>query len=120
VSPRRRDNDRGEPARRGPSRIGDLLPVAARSLGLEEELRWARAAAAWNAVLAALAPGAGQSRLVRLAADGTLVVDAELPIAGQEIRLRADELLAAFEATPGGFRAARLRVVVAPHKIGPP
>jgi hypothetical protein len=47
------------------------------------------------------------------------VVEAALPIAGQEIRLRADELLAAFEAAPGGLRAARLRVVVSRRNIDP-
>lgn len=116
----RRDHDPGRPERRTPSRIGDLLPSAAGALGLEEQLRWARATAAWDGVVAALAPGAAPSRLVRLAADGTLVVEAALPIAGQEIRLRADELLEAFEAAPGGLRAARLRVVVARRNIEPP
>ena len=94
-------------------RVGDLLPEAARALGLEEQLRWARAVAAWEPVVAERVPAAaGGSRPVRLDADGSLVVEVAAPIVGQELRLRADELLAAFAEAPGGIRAARLRVVV--------
>lgn len=108
-------------ARRPVHRIGDLLPDAARALGMEEELRWARAGIAWEAVVARLVPGAsGGSRPVRVDADGALVVEAAAPIVGQEIRLRSDELLEAFAAAPGGIAASRLRVVVARVIIGPP
>jgi hypothetical protein len=120
MSPGRRDQDQAGPGRRTPSRVGDLLPGVARTLGLEEQLRWARAAKAWDGVVTALVPEASPSQLVRLGADGTLVVHVALPIAGQELRLRADELLEAFEAASGGLRAARLRVVVARRNIGPP
>ncbi len=102
-------------------RVGDLLPEAARALGLEEELRWVRAAAAWDAVVAALVPGAaGGSRPMRLDADGTLVVEAAAPIVGQELRIRAEELLAGFAREPGGIPAPRLRVVVARGMIRSP
>jgi hypothetical protein len=43
---------------------------------------------------------------------GVLVVEADAPIVGQELRLRTPELLAAFRAAPGGFLARELRVVV--------
>jgi hypothetical protein len=101
--------------------VGDLLPDAARALGLEEQLRWVRAAAAWDAVLADRLPAAaGGSAPVRLEGDGTLVVEAAAPIVGQELRLRADELLEAFAAAPGGVAAVRLRVVVGRGIIGRP
>ena len=114
MSPARRFDEPGAPRRRPVERVGDLLPEAARALGLEEQLRWARAATAWDGVVAELAPAAaGASRPVRVEGDGTLVVEAAAPIVGQELRIRADELLAAFAAAPGGVRAGRLRVVVA-------
>lgn len=121
MSPARPFRDPRLPARRPVHRVGDLLPDAARALGLEEQLRWARAASAWEAVVAALVPGAaGGSRPRGLDPDGTLVIDVAAPIVGQEIRLRADEVLEAFAAAPGGLRATRLRVVVTRGIIGGP
>ena len=114
MSPARRFDDPRVPVRRAVSRVGDLLPRAARELGLEEQLRWVRAAAAWDAVVAGLVPAAGgASRPVRVEGEGTLVVEVTAPIVGQELRIRGDELLEAFGAAPGGIRAERLRVVVA-------
>ena len=121
MSPARAFDEPGHPRRRPPRRVGDLLPEAARALGLEEQLRWARAAAAWDAVVAERVPAAaGGSAPVRLDGDGTLVVEAVVPIVGQELRLRADELLEAFAAAPGGVAAVRLRVVVGRGIIGRP
>ena len=101
--------------------MGDLLPEAARALGLQEELSWVRAAAAWDSVVAEQVPGAaGGSRPVGVDADGTLVVEVAAPIVGQEIRIRADELLEAFASLPGGVPAGRLRVVVARGMIRSP
>jgi len=95
-------------------RVGDLLPAAAEDLGLVEQLRWSRLGAAWAAIVGELVPGAsGGSRPLRQDPDGTLVIEVAAPIIGQEIRLRADELLDALSARPGGIRAERLRVVVA-------
>jgi predicted nucleic acid-binding Zn ribbon protein len=93
-------------------RIGDLIPDAARRLGLEDELRLARATSTWAAIVAERIPvAAGAARLVRI--DGsTIVVEADHPIVAQELRLRADELLAAFVAAPGGTKADELRVTV--------
>jgi hypothetical protein len=93
-------------------RIGDLLPVAARELGLEAELRLARAGSTWDALVAERVPAAtGACRLVGIE-DDALLVEADQPIVGQEIRLRSSELLGAFRTAPGGFSATGLRVRV--------
>jgi predicted nucleic acid-binding Zn ribbon protein len=98
--------------RRPMERIGELIPGAARALGLEEELRLARAIATWSAIVGERVPAAaGACRLLRL--DGSvLVVEADEAIVAQELRLRAPELLSAFRAAPGGLTAADLRVGV--------
>jgi hypothetical protein len=102
----------GASRRRVPRRVGELLPAAARDLGLEAELRRARAGIAWEAIVADRVPAAaGGSRVVRV--DGELlVVEAAAPIVGQELRLRSTELVEAF-ALATGIRVAGLRAVVA-------
>ena len=96
------------------SRIGDLLPDAARGLGLEEELRLSRAMATFEAIVAERVPAAaGACRVLRI--DGfALVVEADAPIVAQELRMRTPELLAAFAAAPGGVGARELRLLVRP------
>jgi hypothetical protein len=91
-------------------RIGDLIPDAARRLGLDEELRMARAITTWTALVAERVPAAsGACRLLRI--DGfALLVEADAPIVAQELRLRGQELLEAFAAAPGGVRARELRL----------
>ena len=102
----------GRSRRRPMERIGELIPEAARRLGLEDELRLARAGATWAALVAErVPPAAGACRLVK-AEGGVLVVEADAPIVGQELRLRSPELLGAFRAAPGGFPARELRVLV--------
>ena len=98
--------------RRPMERIGELIPEAARRLGLEDELRLARAITTWSALVAERVPAAsGACRLIRL--DGfALVVEADAPIVAQELRLRAPELLEAFATAPGGRRATELRLRV--------
>jgi hypothetical protein len=98
-------------------RIGELIPDAARQLGLEDELRQSRAIATFEAIVAERAPQAsGACRLIRM--DGfALLVEADAPIVAQELRLRGPELLDAFAAAPGGRRATELRVRV--HREGP-
>jgi len=93
-------------------RIGDLIPEAARRLGLDEELRRARAITTWSALVAERVPAAaGACRLIRV--DGfALVVEADAPIVAQELRLRTPELLDAFATAPGGQRATEIRVRV--------
>jgi predicted nucleic acid-binding Zn ribbon protein len=96
--------------RRRPDRVGDLLPGAARRLGLEDQLRLARALATWDALVAERVPPAvGACRLVALDRD-TLVVEADEPIVAAELRMRATELLAAFAAAPGGAPVRFLRL----------
>ncbi len=102
------DRDR----RRRPDRLGDLLPEAARQLGLEAELRLARAISTWDALVEErVPPAAGSCRLVRLEPD-TIVVEVDEPIVGAELRMRALELLEAFAAAPGGAKVRHLRIVV--------
>ena len=98
--------------RRPMTRIGDLLPDAARGLGLEEELRLSRAMATFEAIVAERVPAAaGACRVVRL--DGfDLVVEADAQIVAQELRLRSGELLAAFATSPAGVGARVLQVHV--------
>jgi hypothetical protein len=101
--------------RRRPERVADLLPEAARGLGLERELRLARAIATWDALIAErVPPAAGACRLVRLEGD-TVLVAADEPIVAAEIRMRALELLEAFASAPGGARVRYLRVSVEPE-----
>jgi hypothetical protein len=94
-------------------RIGDLLPDAARGLGLEEELRLSRAIATFEGLVGERVPAAaGACRVIRL--EGfAVVVEADAPIVAQELRLRAPELLQAFRATPAGLGFTDLRVIVA-------
>jgi hypothetical protein len=101
------------PRRRRPmSRIGALIPDAAARLGLADELRRARLLATFDAIVAERAPAAhGACRALRI--DGeTLVVEADAPIVGQELLLRADDLVAAFGRAPGGALVRQLRVAV--------
>ena len=103
--------------RRPMVRLGDLIPDAARALGLEDELRLARAFATFEALVAERVPAAaGSCHVVRL--EGFSVdVEADVPIVAQELRLRATELLAAFAAAPGGVGVHELRVHV--RRTGP-
>lgn len=105
------------PRKRPMRRIGDLIPDAARALGLEDELRLARAIATFDAVIAERVPAAaGVCRVIRV--EGFAVdVEADAPIVAQELRLRAGELLTAFAATPGGLGVRELRVHV--RRAGP-
>lgn len=93
-------------------RIGDLLPEAARGLGLEDELRLSRAMATFEGLVGERVPAAaGSCRVIRI--DGfAVIVEADAPIVAQELRLRAPELLATFAATPAGGGARQLRVIV--------
>ncbi|HEY8636787.1 MAG TPA: DciA family protein [Candidatus Limnocylindrales bacterium] len=100
------------PRKRPMVRLGELIPDAARALGLEDELRLSRAIATFEALVAERVPAAaGACRVIRL--EGfTLDIEADAPIVAQELRLRAGELMTAFAATPGGVGARELRVHV--------
>lgn len=105
------------PRRRPMSRVGDLIPDAARALGLEDELRLARAIATFEALVAERIPAAaGACRVVRL--EGFAIdVEADAPIVAQELRLRSRELMTAFGTAPGGVGIRDLRVHV--RRFGP-
>jgi len=98
-------------------RLGDLIPDAARALGLEDELRRSRAMATFEAIVAERVPSvAGACRVTHL--EGfSLDVEADAPIVAQELRLHQAELLAAFAASPGGLGVRQLRVHV--RRSGP-
>jgi hypothetical protein len=101
-----------ERRRRPMSRVGDLIPDAARALGLEDELRLARAIATFEAIVAERVPAAaGSCRVIGI--EGFAIdVEADAPIVAQELRLRSRDLMAAFSATPGGLGIRDLRVRV--------
>jgi predicted nucleic acid-binding Zn ribbon protein len=100
--------------RRPPKRVGEVLPGVAEVLGLGPELRLARAMATWTRLVEERVPAAaGASRMVEVRG-ALLVVSADDAATGQELRLRADELLGAFAAAPGGIKLRELRVVVRP------
>ena len=104
---------RPERRRRGPmTRIGDLIPDAAAHLGLADELRRARAVAAFDRIVAERAPAAhGACRAIRV--DGpALLVEADAPIVAQELRLHARQLADAFRTAPAGARISEIRVTV--------
>jgi len=106
--------------RRRPTRVGDILPGTAATLGLSDELRLARLMATWAAIAAEHLPGAGTGSRVVAVDRMTLVVEAAHPLIGQEIRLREGELVAALTATPGGGGIERLRVRIGGRQGGPP
>jgi hypothetical protein len=95
-------------------RIGELLPEAAAALGIEAELRRARASAAWERIVGERVPAAtGEAWLVAWREnDRLLVVAAAQPIVAQELTLRGDELLEAFARAMGGRNPESLQVVV--------
>jgi len=90
------DRREGAPGRM--ERLADLLPRIAREHGLEEQLDQARAAVAWDRIVADRVPAAvGACRLVDLRQD-VATIEIDMPIVAQEIRLRTPELLAALRA----------------------
>jgi hypothetical protein len=100
--------------RRPVHRLADLLPGIASQLGLDEELRAARAASSWRRITEELVPAAaGASRLLEVRPP-RLIVSAADSATGQELRLRSSELLEAFANAPGGQRLRELQVVVRP------
>ena len=93
-------------------RIGDLLPGLATQLGLDEELRAARAMSSWQRIVEELVPAAtGASRVLEVRPP-VLIVAADDAPTGQELRLCSTELLDAFASAPGGQRLLELRVLV--------
>jgi hypothetical protein len=97
-------------------RVGDLLPGLAGELGLGAQLDQAIAMTSWERLVAELVPpAAGASHLLEIR-PAELLVSADDPMTGQELRLQADLLLRAFASAPGGARRPELRVVVRPRR----
>ena len=93
-------------------RVGELIPGMAAELGLEAELRRARAVATFDAIVAERAPAAhGACRAIRFDG-GALVVEADAPIVAQELRLQSRALLEAFRRSPAGTDTREIRVTV--------
>jgi predicted nucleic acid-binding Zn ribbon protein len=89
-----------------------VLPGVAAQLGLDEELREARAMAVWQRIVEERVPAAADaSRIVAIRPPVVLVSVAD-PATGQELRLRSAELLEAFAGAPGGQRLKELRVTI--------
>jgi hypothetical protein len=103
-------SDRRRPMRR----LGDLLPSVASDLGLDDQLRLARAMSSWERLIEEHVPAAAGASSLLAVQPPALVVSASSPIVAQELRLRADELLTAFAALPGGARLLELRVSLRP------
>jgi hypothetical protein len=114
------DDPESPKRRRRPERLSELLPEAARRLGLEDELRLARAITTWDALIAErVPPAAAACRLVALERD-SIIIEADEPIVAAELRMRATELLAAFADAPGGTRARFLRLAPGGRSGGEP
>jgi hypothetical protein len=93
-------------------RIGDLIPDAAARLGLADELRRARAVAAFDAIGADRAPAAHRDcRALRLEG-AALNVEAHAPIVAHDLRLQARQLAEAFRGAPAGAPITEIRIVV--------
>jgi len=93
-------------------RLGDLLPGIASQLGLDQELRAARALSSWTRIVEELVPAAaGATRLLEVRPPALLVSADDAPT-GQELRLHSAELLDAFAGAPGGQRLRELHVIV--------
>ena len=98
--------------RRPVHRLGDLLPGIASQVGLDEELRKARAISSWGRIVEEqVPPASGASQLLEIRPP-VLYVSADDASTGQELRLRSTELLDAFATAPGGQRLLELHVVV--------
>lgn len=101
------------PRKGRPEGLAGLLPEAARALGFEEELRFARTMGVFGDLLREVAPHlAPVSHLVAIER-GRLIVEARNPVAAQELHLRGSELARAFSERPGGERSIGLTVRIA-------
>jgi hypothetical protein len=99
-------------------RVGDLLPAVASELGIEEELRLARAAATWQRLIEEQVPGAAGATTLLAIRPPQLIVSAEDATVASELRLHAETLLDAFAGAPGGSRLLELRTIVGGRATG--
>jgi predicted nucleic acid-binding Zn ribbon protein len=100
--------------------VGELLPAVARRLGLDEELRFARAAATWQRLVEEQVPGAAGGTRLMAVRPPRLIVSADEASIAAELRLHAETLLDAFAAATGGSRPEELRTVVGGRAPGYP
>jgi predicted nucleic acid-binding Zn ribbon protein len=82
----------------GMERLGDLLPAAARGLGLEEQLELSAAMQAWDLIVSEHVPQAAGSCRLTAFSRGVATVSADQPIVAQELRLRSAEVTAALRS----------------------
>jgi hypothetical protein len=99
-------------------RVGELLPAVALQLGIEEELRLARAAATWQRLIEEQVPGAAGATSLMAIRPPQLIVSASDGTVAAELRLHAETLLDAFASAPGGSRLLELRTVVGGRPAG--
>lgn len=97
-------------------RVGDVLPSVASELGLDDQLRLARAMSSWQRLIEEHVPAAAGASALLAVQPPALVVSAASAIVAQELRLRSSELLAAFAALPGGVHLLELRVSIRPFR----
>jgi hypothetical protein len=101
-----------QPRRRRFHRVGELLTGLASELGIQDELRSARAISSWRRVVEEQVPAAaGATRLVEIRPPA-LLVSADDGATAQELRLHTRQLLDAFATAPGGQRLRELQVIV--------
>lgn len=96
-----------------PEGLAGLLPEAARALGFEEELRFARTMGAFGDLLREVAPHLAPVGHLVAIERGRLIVEAKNPAAAQELHLRGAELARAFSERPGGERSIGITVRIA-------
>ena len=89
-------------------RLGDVLPSVASELGLDDQLRQARAMSSWERIVEEHVPQAVGASSMLAIRPPSLLVSATSPIVAQELRLRADELLRRVRRVPGRHSAARI------------
>lgn len=93
-----------------PEGLAGLLPEAARALGFEEELRFARTMGVFGDLLREVAPHLATTCHLVAIERSRLIVEATNPVAAQELHLRGAEIARAFTERPGGERSIGLTV----------
>ena len=101
-----------------PEDLAGLLPEAARALGFEEELRFARIMGAFGDLLRSTAPHLVDGSHLVAIERGRLIVEASNPVVAQELHLRGAEFSRAFSEWPGGERSIGLTVRIAAPGTG--
>ena len=94
------------------SRIGDLIPDAAAAPRPRGRAPARPGVATFDAIVAEpRRPRTARAARVRVEGEA-LIVEADAPIVGQELRLHARQLAEAFRAAPAGAAISEIRVTV--------